>query len=149
NRPDGQFVTTYPSPQNNNNVLVRSDYAVRSHTLESRYYWNKAQSSTFAGNIPSYMPINQAGLTQSATLGDTWILRPNLLLQTRLSFSRYLNNTETLQRISLGDLGGNFPLIGKKQPPAITVTGRVALGNASSGDSLDVNQTWDINQSLN
>lgn len=149
NRSDGQYITTFPSPQDNNNVLLRADYSVGSHTIEGRYYWNKAASSTFTGNIPSYMPVAQGGLTQSATIGDTWVIRPTLLLQTRLSFSRYHNDIVVLNRFTMADLGSKFPVIGTAQPPAITVTGRVTLGNASNGDTVDVNESWDANQSIN
>ncbi len=149
NSPDGQYITTFPSPQDNNNVLVRTDYSAGSHTLEGRYYWNRASSATYTGNIPSYMPTAQGGLTQSGTAGDTWVIRPNLLLQTRLSFSRYYNDIEVLNRFTLSDLGGKFPVIGPKQPPAITITGRVTLGNAAGGDAVDVNESWDANQSIN
>jgi len=149
NSPGGQFVTTFPSPQDNNNVLVRADYSAGSHTFEGRYYWNKANSSTYTGNIPSYMPIGQGGLTQSATAGHTWVIRPNLLLQTRLSFMRYYNDIEVLNRFTMADLGSKFPVIGPSQPPAITITGRVTLGNASNGDAVDVNESWDANQSIN
>jgi outer membrane receptor protein involved in Fe transport len=149
NSAGGQYTTTFPSPQDNNNVLVRADYSTGSHTIEGRYYWNKASSSTYTGNIPSYMPIAQGGLTQSATVGDTWVIRPNLLLQSRLSFSRYYNDIVVLNRFSMADLGSKFPVIGPEQPPAITVTGRVTLGNASNGDAVDVNESWDANQSIN
>ena len=45
NRPDGQYVTTYPTGQDNDNLLVRSDYSAGAHTLEGRYYFNEASSS--------------------------------------------------------------------------------------------------------
>ena len=149
NLPGGQYRTTYPSPQDNNNLMVRSDYSAGKHTLEGRYYWNKAQTSTYSGDVPSYLPQAQGGLTQSATFGDTWVLRPNLLLQTRLSFMRYFNSINVLNRTHLSDLGSKLPVIGPKLPSAITVTGRITLGNASGLDSLDVNESFDLNQSLN
>ena len=149
NLPGGQYRTTYPSPQDNNNLMVRGDYASAAHTLEARYYWNKSKASTYSGDIPTYLPQGQGGLTQSVTLGDTWVLRPNLLLQSRLSYSRYYNSIEVLNRSHISDLGSKLPVIGPKMPAAITVTGRVTLGNGSGLDSLDVNESWDFNQSLN
>jgi hypothetical protein len=56
NLPGGQYRTKYPSPQDNNNLLVRTDYSAGAHTMEGRYYWNKAKASTYSGDIPSYFP---------------------------------------------------------------------------------------------
>jgi outer membrane receptor protein involved in Fe transport len=149
NLPGGQYRTTYPSPQDNNNLMVRTDYSAGAHTLEGRYFWNRSSASTYSGDIPSYLPQKQGGVTQSITVGDTWVLKPNLLLQTRLSYARYFNSIDVLSHITLADLGSKLPVIGPKLPPAITVTGRVTLGNGSGLNSLDVNESWDLNQSVN
>ena len=105
NLPGGQYRVTYPSPQDNNNILVRSDYSAGAHTLEGRYFWNKASSSTYSGDVPAYLPQSTGGLTQTATVGDTWVIRPTLLLQTRLSYMRYINSFYVLNRTHLSDYG--------------------------------------------
>ncbi len=145
----GQYRTTYPTPQDNNNLMLRGDYSAGAHAIEARYYWNEAAALTSAGDIPSYLPQSQNGLTQSVTLGDTWVVHPNLLLQSRLSYSRYHNSVEVLSRTHLSDLGSTLPVIGPKMPAAIAVAGRVTLGNGSGLDSLNVNESWDLYQSLN
>ena len=58
-RPDGQLVTTFPLPQNNNSFLVRTDYNAGKHTIDARYNYNKAFQRDSAGNVPTYLPLDR------------------------------------------------------------------------------------------
>lgn len=59
NRPDGQLVTTFPTPRNDDTFLVRVDHNRRKHTLDGRYNYNLAQERDSAGNIPTYLPLDR------------------------------------------------------------------------------------------
>ena len=89
--------------------------------------------------MPSYQPLNNVALSHSAVLGDTFILTPNILNQIRVSYNRFVAYGESQNPTTLSDLGGNFPVFGRRIAPALTLTGRVTLGAAASGDSNNVN----------
>lgn len=148
NRPDGQYVATYPTSQDNDNLLVRTDYSAGAHTLEGRYYLNDSAAASYAGQVPSYMPQARGGRTQAVNIGDTWVVRPTLINQLRLSFSRYRNGITVLSDTHLTDLGGNMPIIGPKVPPALLVTGRINLGDGAGLGSLDVNESINLSESV-
>jgi len=149
NRPDGQLVTTSAQPQNNNTFLARVDYNLRRHTIDARYHYNLASEAAYNGNIPTWMPVTRRAKSQNITLGDTVGLKPNLLNQARLSFNRVFGATESLVRLHLSDLGGNLPMYGPRQPPAITVSGRFTLGSASGGDAIQVNESFQFSDHVN
>ena len=46
------------------------------------------------------------------------------------------------------DLGGTFPIIGPKIPPAITLSGRIAIGNGSAVDAFLANQMFQFTDSV-
>ncbi|MBI3695756.1 MAG: TonB-dependent receptor [Acidobacteria bacterium] len=148
NQPGGQYITNFPTPQNKDLFLIRTDWNHGKHTIDGRYNYNWATQVDTSGNIPSYLPLNRTALTQSVTIGDTFTVKPTLVNQTRVSFNRFVPTIQNLNPIHLSDLGGNFPVIGPKIPPAITVTGRVTLGSGSAVDALLVNQMFQLTDSV-
>ena len=82
-------------------------------------------------------------------MGDTFIIRPQVLNQLRLSFNRVAATVNNLNPINMADLGGNFPVLGPKIPPAVAISGRVTLGNGSSVDNVTVNESYQIDESVN
>jgi outer membrane receptor protein involved in Fe transport len=148
NRPDGQLVLTFPTPQNNAQYLFRGDWNFRRHVIDGRYNLNRAYDRASAGDVPSYLPLDRTADVHSITIGDTWNLRPAVLNQARISFNRISSVYVNLNPTHLSDLGGNFPLFGPKIPPNVGITGRVTLGNASSVDAIAVNEGLQVNESL-
>ncbi len=148
NRPDGQLITTSPAPVNNDTFVVRMDYNLGKHTIDGRYNYNRATQGTFVGQVPSYQPLNNVALSHSAVLGDTFILTPNILNQVRVSYNRFVAYGESQNPTTLSDLGGNFPVFGRRIAPALTLTGRVTLGAAASGDSNNVNESYHLSDSV-
>src|SRR5204862_6826365 len=133
--PNGTLITIFPQPQNTDQGVVRADYNLSRHTIDGRYNYNLAQQISTAGNVPTYLPLDNRAKVQSITVGDTFIVRPQLLNQLRLSFNRVRASIDNLNPISLSDLGGTFPTLGPKIPPAVAISGRVTLGDASSVDA--------------
>src|SRR5579872_4277070 len=88
NAPGGSLVTTFPEPQNNDQGLLRLDYNAGAHTIEGRYNQNFAGQIATAGNVPSYLPLNETMRVQSAIVGDTWVIKPQLLNQARVKIGR-------------------------------------------------------------
>ncbi len=147
NRPDGQLVTTYPNPKDNATYTVRGDYNRGRHTIDARYYRGTATNTGYAGDVPSYLPQQREALTQNATVGDTWSIGPTLLSQTRIGYTRFHGSTDTTQDLTLNDLGGSFPPF-TTVPPYLVITGRISMGSDSNVRQTQVNESWDLNQSL-
>ncbi|HKD72673.1 MAG TPA: carboxypeptidase regulatory-like domain-containing protein [Candidatus Acidoferrum sp.] len=148
NAPGGQLITTFPQPQNNDQGLVRGDYNAGKHTFDGRYNYNLATQVSTAGQVPAYLPLDNLARVQSITIGDTTVVRPQLLNQARISFNRVLATIANLNRINMPDLGGNFPVLGPKIPPAIAISGRVTLGNGSTVDAITVNESLQADDSV-
>jgi hypothetical protein len=149
NKPDGQYAITYPSPQDNNSYLARIDCNAGKHVLEGRYFRSMSAQSDWAGQIPTYLPLDRRAGSNSVTLGDTFNVRSNLLNQIRLSFNRFVPTYLSQNQMYLGDLGAKFPLIGfRKIPPAINISGRVTLGSSSSVSAWVANESRQFSDSL-
>jgi outer membrane receptor protein involved in Fe transport len=148
NTPNGQYVTTFPSPQNNDNYLLRMDYNFGRHTIDGHYNYNLATQQTFGGQVPTYLPLDDTGKSQNATIGDTFAISPTLLSEFRLGFTRFRSAIANTAQFGLSDLGASFPAIGPKIPPAIAISGRVTLGNNSTIDSYQVNEAFQLNESV-
>jgi outer membrane receptor protein involved in Fe transport len=149
NRPDGQLVTTFPTPADNDQYLLRVDWNFRRHVIDGRFNLNKASDRASAGNVPTYLPLDRSADVSSVTVGDTWSLGPTLLNQARISFNRFSSIYTNLNPTHLSDLGANFPRFGPKIPPNIAITGRVTLGDGSSVDAIAVNEGFQINETIN
>jgi hypothetical protein len=117
NAPGGALITTFPEPQNDNQALGRIDYNAGRHTIDGRYNYNLARQIATAGQVPAHLPLDELARVQSVTVGDTFIIHPQLLNQARLSFNRVLSTITNLNPTNLADLGGNFPVLGPKIPP--------------------------------
>jgi outer membrane receptor protein involved in Fe transport len=148
NRPDGQLVTTFPLPQNNNSFLLRGDYNAGRHTIDARYNYNNAIQRDSAGNVPEYFPLDRTAHVHNITLGDTFIVRPNLLNQMRVSFNRMFTTIQSINLLNMQDLGANFPVLGPKIPPAFAISGRVTLGT-NSGNGISFSQSLQFDESIN
>ncbi|MBI3683040.1 MAG: TonB-dependent receptor [Acidobacteria bacterium] len=148
NRPDGQLVLTFPTPQNNGQYLFRGDYNLGRHVLDGRYNLNRAYERDSAGDVPTYLPLDRTANVNSLTIGDTWSMNSSLLNQARISFNRITSLISNLNPTHLSDLGGNFPLFGPRIPPTVAITGRVTLGNASSVDATIVNESSQVNENV-
>jgi outer membrane receptor protein involved in Fe transport len=144
----GLYVYNFPTPQNNDQVVTRVDYNFGAHTINARYNANHSNQIGLQGNIPQYAPQFDVALSQSITAGDTWVLRPSLLNEFRVSFNRFATTIANENRTSLTDLGANFPVLGPKAPPAISVSGRVAMGSTSSYDEFNVTGAFQLDESL-
>ena len=55
NTPSGIYVSNFPTPQNNNEVLGRIDYNLGAHTLTARYNYNGSNAITFGGQYSSIL----------------------------------------------------------------------------------------------
>ena len=148
NAAGGQLITTYPSPQNNDSFITRVDYNLGRNTIDGHYNYGLATQSSFVGDIPTYLPVSNQAKTQNATIGDTFTIRPNLLNVARVAYNRFTALINNPPVNSLTQLGANFPQIGPPLAPTLAINGRVTLGNASTVDSVEVNESWQFSDSV-
>jgi len=150
NRPDGQLVSTFATPEDNDSVLLRTDCNRGKHTVEARYNYSRAVAGDYGGDVPEYLPLTRRAINHSATIADTFAILPSLLSQTRISFTRMTPIIRGPNDFYIADLGSNFPLIGTiKLPPVLAISGRLTLGNGSAVDADLVNQSFDLSESVN
>ncbi len=148
NRPDGQLVETFPTPEDNNQVLFRMDYSKDRHTIDGRYYWNLATDAGAVGQIPSYTPTFGRANVNNVTIGDTFVIKPTLLNQLRLSFNRFTVTRFTTNTTHISQMGGIFPLFGPPLPPNLNISGRVNMGSTAPSDPWTVNESYQLSESL-
>ena len=148
NRADGQLVETTALPQNDNQVLFRTDVALRRHTFDARYNFNLTTDRSVAGQVPSYALADGRATAQNVTLGDTFVITPSLINQARVSFNRFTITRELSKTFHISELGSNFPLLGPRLPPNLNITGRVNLGNTAPADPWTANQSFQIDESV-
>ncbi len=146
----GTVVQTFPTPQSDNQGLIRVDYNLSAkHVIDARYNHNLATEINPSGQIPSYVPRSYRARVQSITVGETYTATPTFLNQFRISFNRNASVIDPNNYLSLADLGGNFPIIGGHRiPPSIGVAGRVTLGAGSSTDATLANENKQLNESV-
>jgi hypothetical protein len=149
NTASGFYVFNYPTPQGNDQGVARIDYNLGAHTITGRYNANHSNQVSYQGNIPQYAPQASDALSQSVTEQDTWVMRPNVLSETRVSFFRFATAIANQSRVALSDLGGIFPVLGPKAPPAFSISGRVTMASGSSYDQFNVNAAFQLNEKIN
>jgi outer membrane receptor protein involved in Fe transport len=148
NEPGGAWEGTYPTPTNSDQVLVRGDYNTSKHTITARYNYNHSYTTAFDGSIPAYQPYASWMTVQSAMLGDTWVIRPNLLNEVRLGLNRIYDYAPILNPTSLSELGGNFPTLEAGQTVGFSIAGRVNQGSGCCNTDIDTDQTMEFRDSI-
>ncbi|HEY0308850.1 MAG TPA: carboxypeptidase regulatory-like domain-containing protein [Acidobacteriaceae bacterium] len=115
--PTTKTPTAYSLPQNDQNGLLRLDYNLGyGHTLDARYYQTSANDilahnavSATNASVAGYEPDADYGGTYFGDIGDTWVIRPNLLNVFRLAYKRYDYQYSPIDHTTLSDFGAAFP----------------------------------------
>jgi hypothetical protein len=148
-------VTTAKQPRNEYDGLIRFDYALgHGHTLDSRGYITNADdytsnSSASGVGVPTYEIDNNAGGISSGNVGDTWVVRPNVLNVLRFGYKRYNYNIVPTDTTTGQDLGANFIQRGYPVLPRIEAAeSRFTLGSANSPRSFSVNSNYELDDNL-
>ncbi|HEY0306712.1 MAG TPA: carboxypeptidase regulatory-like domain-containing protein [Acidobacteriaceae bacterium] len=146
--------TATPQPRNDKSFLIRGDVVHGSHSVDMRYYWQAANDITSNGvsagqGIANYEPdLNQMSLN-FGSIGDTWILRSNLLNVFRAGYKRYDNTISPTDPTTLSTLGANMTLpTSRPVLPTIAVYNRFSVGNSASAYAHVLNQTLEFNDNV-
>ena len=150
----GLGVSQAPSPKNDQNLLVRVDYQLPRHSIDARYYWTSvndllAKSTAYGTGVASYEIDHDTGGIQFGDIGDTWVIRSNLLNIFRADYKRYTYDIMPTDPTTLSDLGANFPSPTTVPVlPEILVNGDFALGAGGMGLTNSVNEDVEFTDTL-
>jgi hypothetical protein len=137
-----QLIAVRDGIQDNDQFMLRGDHWFSANqSLTARYFRHggeglKPFSLPPPVNIPGF-PYTDRFTVHNALLGATFALRPTLLSQSRLSFSRAatLNNSPAF-RYDPAELGFRYPVRGEPNMPSILLTGYTNFGTSWSADAL-------------
>ena len=145
--PDGRFFGVAPNPRNADLGMIRTDWTINSkHTLFGHYYLN--QSSRESPNIyPQWISTVGSTRQQNAGLNWTYVIRPTLLNQVTLGYTRgydpvTVSNTLTNAQLGLTGMPDYIP----DGATGFSVSGRWSLTHATA--QKFVSNNYDINEGL-
>lgn len=158
-----QAVTTAKLPRNDQNALLRLDFHTGRHSLDARYYQQNADDHSapgvIVGNAASgslgpnagnsdYGITYNTGKNKLGSIGDTWVLTPNLLNTARVGYKRYVNVVSPQDNTGLAALGTAITLPGIPAPAYFGVSGRLTLGTLNDGYQYRVNGSIQVDDSV-
>ena len=150
------LATSAKQPRNDWNGLARVDIPnlPHGHTIDARYYVTSVNDGTANAVTPTSTTIanynidaNFGGIT-SGNIGDTWVVRPNLLNIVRLAYKRYDYTTIPEDTTTLITLGSNFTDPGYPTLPRFSANQRFSMGSTNSAYSYSVNSDTELDDSL-
>jgi hypothetical protein len=133
---------TAPSPFNTDEFMIKLDHNLTANQrLSGSYFYTTGENTVPPLNSTSGQPngnipwaIQSFNWTQhNLNLSDTWTLRPNLINQVWIGYTRNFGGRLNLPSTSLGDLGSEFTIQGPHSLPQITVTGFFTAASAIAG----------------
>jgi len=154
NLPNGLTGTQAPSPKNDQNGLARVDIQVRKHQIDARYYATAvddmlAKSVAVGTGVASYEIDHDTGGIRAGGLGDTWVIRANLLNVFRAAYKRYVFDVYPTDNTTLSDLGADFPTTSRVPAlPYLNVNGLFSLGTSGHGYQHVVNENMEFTDTV-
>ncbi len=143
-----------PSPKNDTDGFIRADFNWNRHSLDARYYVTSvddllSKSTGATTGLATYEIDHDTGGIQFGDLGDTWIMRPNLLNVARVAYKRYLFDVMPKDQTTAADLGINLPSTTKYPVlPLINVSGYIFMGNSSMAYTHSINENFEFVDTL-
>lgn len=145
--PGGRYTNSVPTPRDNELVMVRNDWTISTRqTLFAHYFLN--QNRQTGENIFPKWPGREARLRhQNAGINHTFVIRPTLLNQLTLGFTRSVHNngpSATLRNADL--LLAGMPDYVDAGATQFSVSGRFTLSTTPYEKFLSTN--YDISNGL-
>jgi hypothetical protein len=158
NSPDGRFIGAFAEPVNNNQYLLKTDYAMNDR---SRFTFSWFEDKTLATSLldfgrlnapfvnPTGPPAKRSDIkTKSAIASHTFTLRPTLLNQFRFGFvAVQWNVTDEGRGPNLVELGSQFPKQQYLDIPHMQVTGRIL--NSGGNNAISTSNDFQFSDILN
>jgi hypothetical protein len=129
---DGQVIAVAPAPRNADLGMIRNDWNLSSRqTLFGHYYINQNAISNalpYSSNIAGWMTQNQSVRNQNGGVNHTYIMRPTLINQLTLGYTRSFSTDAPEQTVKNSTLGIDMPDYNTGGgATAISVSGRFQL----------------------
>lgn len=156
-------VTTAKLPRNDQNALLRLDYHLGQHSIDARYYQQNADDHSAPGVIigsssssslgpntgnANYEITYNTGKNRLGSIGDTWVITPNLLNSARAAYKRYVNVVSPQDPTNLTALGGSLSIPSTPTLPYFSASGRFSLGTNAEGHQYKVNGSLQLDDTL-
>ncbi len=157
NDPNGAglpYTLTYTSaPRRDYQGFARFDWNLGRHTIDGRTFETNPSSviaNGYTDNLAqsSYEPDNNISSIRSGNIGDTWVIKPNLLNIARVAYKRFTSTIIPTDPTTLATLGAIFPTVGTPVLPQIQVTNRFNLGNGGSSAAYSLNTSFELDESV-
>ena len=148
------YTLTYtPSPKREFDGFARFDWVLGRHTIDARTFDTNPSDVVANGNtstfpISSYEPDANGTEVRSGNIGDTWVLRANLLNVVRVAYKRYGYNVLPTDPTTLNTLGATVSYPGTAQLPRMETTNRFTAGGPNSSYSISTNSSFEVDENL-
>lgn len=139
-------VSTVPQPKHEYGGNLRIDWnASQRHIVDFHYYqtYNNDETTNGVGattGVESYEPDFNTANIHYGSVGDTWVVRPNLLNVLRVGYKRYVYVVTPQDTTTIQQLGANFSPPTYSQLPIIDVSSRFQLGSTAGIYTNNVNE---------
>ncbi|MGI8741426.1 MAG: TonB-dependent receptor domain-containing protein [Bryobacteraceae bacterium] len=140
NSPGNVYQAQVPSPYDTDEFLAKVDHALtENHRLTMSYFETSGRNVVQpGGNLP--WSVEQFTWRQhNANASDTWIISPNTVNQSWLTYTRNFGGRLNLPQTSLADFGSDFRVQGTPSLPQVTVSGYFTLAQAIAGPIAGTN----------
>jgi hypothetical protein len=142
-------------PRNDYNGLARVDFHAGRHTIDARFYVtntndltsNSINTATNSGVATYEQDYNVAGI-YFGSIGDTFVVTPNMLNVVRVGYKRYTYNIIPTDPTTLNNLGSSLVVPGHPSLPRMEATNRFTVGSANSGFSNTVTQNLEVDDNF-
>jgi hypothetical protein len=150
--PGTTTITKAPLPQYDRSFLFRVDYALTRHTLDMRYYNQsandtRANAATGGTGVSTYEVDKNFGDLNFGSIGDTWVISPNMLNIFRAGYKRYEYYVLPTDPTTAQNLGMAITLPAQSLP-TISVYNRFTLGSSGSAYLHAVNENLQVDDSI-
>jgi hypothetical protein len=152
NRPTGQFVSQVSEANDGDQFLGRWDSVLSDkNRLNVRYFRDRSVGTDPFPNgstLPDYSPVGNGQQLNTITVEDNHTFTPNVLLTTRVNYTRFDYNEANTVRTTLDQLGAtNFVHAGGPVTlPRLQVSGRFLL--SPGRDRRRLSENIDFSQNL-
>ena len=148
--PTGRVATLSPSPQNGAMYMARVDWIQSErHNVYGHIFVDdnaRNRPALISGNVPGYLSDTLAQRTTMATINDTFMVRPNFLNETTLTFLRTASLLAANKTVSPSSIGINMPLFAEVGGPTINIGSNINFGGGSGRVDFK-NNSWQIRNS--
>ena len=122
---------------------LRIDWNASSrHTIDAHFYktYNNDATPNGENSLANYEPDFNIARITAGSIGDTWVVGPNMVNVVRVGYKRYVYGVSPTDPTTLQSLGAHFAVPGTPELPQVTVDSRFTLGGTAAFATYNVNE---------